>query len=207
MSICAQCLLVGACIPSPHFSLLIYIFPEDRIKIEGEENSPRGQKGREKREPVGKLGGKGWSLDVSPQHLFPWPWQCWGRAEVWPVSWGSARLPWEGAKWECGEVSMVWERISAPPAPPKAAWGDPELGRAAPGQRFLLLEGWGGCQCLVHLQGGVRAPGEGLAMAFLFGSCCSSCWDFFFHFLSWKMVKDSTEAALEPGGEITWSTG
>lgn len=47
-------------------------------------------------------------------------------------------------------------------------------------------------------------------MAFPSGSCWpqgSSCWGFFFLFLSWKQVKGSTEAALEPGGEMTWGTG
>lgn len=69
----------------------------------------------------------------------------------------------------------------------------------------------------VHLQGGTGLPEgqEGLAMAFPAGSHWPTgltltgaevAFYLFVFPLSWKLVKDSVEAALDTSGEMTWDT-
>lgn len=79
MSICAQCLLAGACISISHFSLLIYNFPEEGIKIEGGGEYHAGPKGKGETSTCGETGLQDWSLATCPQHRFPRTPSCFGH--------------------------------------------------------------------------------------------------------------------------------
>lgn len=180
---------MGACIPIPHFSLLIYKFPEDRIKIEGEEDSTRGQKGKRGSRACGKVGWQGWSLDVSLQLL------SMGMA-VPGEELGNARLPRKGARWGAHGEGMVGRESLLLPKESSSSLGEPGLGRATAGQRLLVLDVSGAS--LEHP--GRRDRGR-FSHGFSIWPQGSSCWGFSFLFLSWKLVKDSTEPGWSPVGK------
>lgn len=95
---------------------------------------------------------------------------------------------------------------------PPARW-EPGLGRAAPvGDTQSWRCGYERCQPHPGASsrrngatrtwgrvspGGSRAPLTGAEVAFYLVLFC---------FLSWKLVKDSAETMLDPGGEMTWDT-